>query len=245
MSTRPANSDWTTRTNLRQTMQERIRLHLRDRIISGEFGDGEQLKEARLKTDMGVGPIPLREALGRLEADGFVEYRSYCGFRVRQFTVNDIREIYELRLGLECLAIDLLAQQNIAPLLETLRPGLDVIDASPREMSGTARNEQELMFHGAIVTATGNRLLSKVFEVNGLHWMFMMNVRIKRQPGKPSDPNKHPMPSHRKIYEALEAKDFARARTLMAGHIRKALTGALANWTAAEVICADPPVEGG
>ncbi len=245
MKKQPRIAAFAERPNLRQTMQERVRTHLRERIVRGEFNRGEQLKEERLRTELGVGTIPLREALGRLEADGLLEYRSYCGFRVRQFTLQDIREIYELRMGLERLAIDLLAEQDIEPLLERLRYSLDVIDASPREMSNTARNEQELIFHGAIVAATGNRLLSKVFEVNGLHWMFMMNVRTKRPPGKSPDTDKRPVPSHREIYEALEARNFARAQTLVAGHIRKALQHTLVNWAAVVVVDAGDTVEVG
>ena len=225
------------RPNLRQTMQERVREHLRGRIVSGEFKCGEQLGETRLTAELDVGPIPLREALGRLEADGLVEYRSYCGFRVREITAQDIKEIYELRLGLECLAIDLLAGREMEPLLGELRDCLAVIDASPIEMSDTARNEQEHHFHGAIVSTTGNRLLLKIFELNGLHCMFTRNVA----PNPPMPPMVTETeatavyPAHREIYEALAAKDFIRARALDAEHIRTGMLRVLARWTAAGV----------
>ena len=93
--------------NLRQTMQERVYEHLMDRIKDGSYKPGERLGEAKLKEDLGIGHIPLREALGRLERDGVIEYRSYRGYRVRSFSPKELAEIYDVREALECFAVAL------------------------------------------------------------------------------------------------------------------------------------------
>ena len=74
---------------------------LRDNIVNGVLPPGAVLREAELATRFGVSKTPLRDALVRLQKDGFVEIPPYRSAVVVGYSRTDLREIYELRELLE------------------------------------------------------------------------------------------------------------------------------------------------
>jgi DNA-binding GntR family transcriptional regulator len=85
----------------RRTVTEAVADALRERILSGELGDGEQLRQDALATAYGVSRIPVREALRRLEAEGLVTFYPHRGAVVSQLSLDDILELFEIRAQLE------------------------------------------------------------------------------------------------------------------------------------------------
>jgi DNA-binding GntR family transcriptional regulator len=86
---------------------------LRERIISGRLHPGTPLTERELAEQLGVSRIPVRDALMQLEAEGLVAGRSNSRC-VIELTERDIRELYQVRLVLEKLAVRLAAQNASA-----------------------------------------------------------------------------------------------------------------------------------
>jgi len=77
---------------------------LRAAIISGELAPGARVVIDELAADLGVSPIPVREALRQLEADGFVTSEPYVGVRVTEIHVRSIAEIFGLLEALEIVS---------------------------------------------------------------------------------------------------------------------------------------------
>ncbi|MDJ0992891.1 MAG: GntR family transcriptional regulator [Dinoroseobacter sp.] len=74
---------------------------IRAQIVSGELAEGERLTEKRLSKDLGLSRTPIREAIGRLILEGFVERQTGYTTRVAHFPEDEIAQIFEIRCILE------------------------------------------------------------------------------------------------------------------------------------------------
>ncbi|MCL6649927.1 MAG: GntR family transcriptional regulator [Chloroflexi bacterium] len=137
-------------------LSEEIYSTLRNAIIEERLPPGMKIVEERLASELGVSRIPLREALHKLERDGFVESLAHRGFRVTSFTESDLQQIYEIREFLEVpaavKAIPKLRQHGFGPVEEAL--------AAMRESVMTGEPikivSQHVRFHRLIYEASDN-----------------------------------------------------------------------------------------
>jgi DNA-binding GntR family transcriptional regulator len=134
---------------------------IRDSVVSGRFGPGEQLVESRLAADLGVSRGPVREALRRLSEEGLVVEYLHRGMFVREFTADSILDIYNVRLALESLAARL-ATRRRAPVdgLEALVDEMRVAAEAGDVEAVTAR---EVEFHETLCELSGNELVASIF----------------------------------------------------------------------------------
>ncbi len=89
-----------------KTTSEVIADKIRHIILSGEFTSGQALKQDVLAARFGVSKIPVREALYLLQNEGLVTFLNNRGSIVSELTVEDVEEIYTVRLSLESLALE-------------------------------------------------------------------------------------------------------------------------------------------
>ena len=85
----------------RRSLPDDIYLLLRDEILGGKYRSGEPLRQDTLAKRFDVSRIPIREALGRLQSNGLLLHRPRRGFVVLSLDLNEIVEIFELRMILE------------------------------------------------------------------------------------------------------------------------------------------------
>ncbi len=88
-----------------KTLTDQAYRQLREDLVHGRFAPGEKLRIERLKQTYGVGATPLREALYRLTADGFVNVQGQRGFRVADMSSEELRDVTDLRVVLEGMAL--------------------------------------------------------------------------------------------------------------------------------------------
>jgi GntR family transcriptional regulator of vanillate catabolism len=93
----------------------RALIEMRELVIRGEFRPGERIREIPLAARLGVSRTPLRLVLERLAHEGLLEARSKGGFVARQFTLQDIMDVIELRGVLEGTAARLAAERLQSP----------------------------------------------------------------------------------------------------------------------------------
>jgi DNA-binding GntR family transcriptional regulator len=94
-----------------RTLAQRVTELLREAIVTGSLPAGYPLRQEELAQRFGISRIPLREALRQLEAEGFVQIVAYRGAVVRPVSATEIRQIAEIRITLESLALDLAVRQ--------------------------------------------------------------------------------------------------------------------------------------
>ena len=88
-----------------KTLTDMAYRRLREDIVRGVFHPGDKLRIEHLKQTYSVGATPLREALYRLSADGFVQVQGQRGFRVAEMSLDELQDITELRVVLEGMAL--------------------------------------------------------------------------------------------------------------------------------------------
>jgi DNA-binding GntR family transcriptional regulator len=196
-------------------LERRVYERLRDEIVAGGLQPGEQLVEARIAGDLGVSKTPVREALIRLQRDGLVQIEPYRGARVLEPSADDIREILELRLLLEC---------RIASDLAVRRPP-DVLDALDASIADTrtalqAGRTQRLLdglteFSDIMAHAGGNsRMVKLLVDLRSV--LLLIGNTSLRAPGR----ERRSIEQHEAILAAIRAGDPERAARATAEHIR-------------------------
>lgn len=135
---------------------------LRQRIASGELPPGEFVREASLAEEFGVSRTPIREAIKFLAWEGLLE-RSERDMRVRVLDLNQVLDIYEVRISLEAAAAHAAASRrtdvDIAHLRHAMRGMNELPDAEIDKRPGAAYD-----VHFAIWSATHNRTLIETLE---------------------------------------------------------------------------------
>src|SRR5436309_10950139 len=89
------------------TLWQRVYEHLREEILSERLEPGAELLEVPLSEELGVSRGPLREAIGRLAAEGLVTVRPRRGAVVRSLSKDEFLELYQVREALEMMAVRL------------------------------------------------------------------------------------------------------------------------------------------
>nr|WP_246266912.1 GntR family transcriptional regulator [Nonomuraea typhae] len=160
---------------VRSPLRDEIRRQLVDGLISGRWAPGERIVERRIATDLGVSQAPVREALRELEALRLIESSPNKGARVRPFTRDDLREVYQVRAGLEETAARLGA------------PSVEVLESCTARLGDAAADgaladqvSAGIAFHREIVAASGNALLLSVWEGLGLEVWTHLSIRLFR-----------------------------------------------------------------
>src|SRR6267142_5658760 len=87
---------------------------IKEAILTGSISPGDQIVESRIARELGSGIPLVREALIELEQEGFVQKTPYKGTTVTKLGPKEIREIFQLRVELEALAMEW-AKENVTP----------------------------------------------------------------------------------------------------------------------------------
>lgn len=148
-----------------------------DGIIAGRYPAGSAMRERELSAELSVSRVPVREALGRLTTEGFLTTSRYRSAAVRQLTLKDVDESFDLRMALEVLAARQAAMavaagasgEELEGLVAEARRLLDAGDGHR-----LARVNVEL--HEAVVRLSGNRTLEGLMRplFGRMRWIFAM-----------------------------------------------------------------------
>lgn len=146
------------------TLADQVYEAVRNRILDGELEPGEFAREQELSSAMGVSRTPVREALGRLASEGFLERIPHRGFRVPTEAVSRILEVYPIVSALELLAGRLAFPEVDDEDLEELRAIngelRDAMEAEDVDAAIELNND----FHALIADRSGNQTLIELLE---------------------------------------------------------------------------------
>jgi DNA-binding GntR family transcriptional regulator len=137
---------------------------LREAILSGTVKGGDQIVEAKLAQEFGVGQGLIREALIELEHHGFVQRTPFTGTTVSTLTLEDAQQIFDVRIELEPLAFSLAAKRanphdiaNLSDLIEKTK-----LAAKAEDLEGFF--ETHLDFRKRVWESSGNRYVQQALE---------------------------------------------------------------------------------
>ncbi len=113
-----------------RTSEEAAVAFLRDAILSGQFRPGDHLNQDRIARALGMSRIPIRAALRQLEAERLVTIHPFRGSTVATRTPDEIAELYDLRITVECLALSYVAQSLTPEVFARILPDARHLDAA-------------------------------------------------------------------------------------------------------------------
>ena len=191
-----------------------VRRELERRILAGELEPGDKLTEEDIAGALNVSRGPVREAFRALEQAGLVRTEKNRGVFVRQVSVEDADEIYEVRAGLDELIGRLLAARIQPGQLAELRELLKKMQKAARARSVDAYYPLNVSFHDRLAEFTGNRTLVAHYRrlVNELH-LYRRETLARGADSFPISTREHS-----EIVDALARRDSDRAGRLMYEH---------------------------
>jgi DNA-binding GntR family transcriptional regulator len=197
-----------------RTLREQVLDHLREEILSNKLEPGTELHEVALAQSLGISRGPLREALGRLAAEGLVTITPRRGAVVTKLTRQEFVDAYQVREALESLAVRLAVPRLTDEDIATLRRLADAMvhhAAAGDEQAFFAANRE---FHSVFVTASGNQKLRQMHDqlINQMARLLKTSRQLR---GTLERSNAE----HQAIIEAVEARDAERAARLLEEHI--------------------------
>ena len=207
----------------RLVFREEIRNTIRDAIFSGMLKPGDRIIETYWAKEMGVSQGPVREAIRDLEAMGLVETIPFKGSRVRSLTKKYIRDNYNVRMCLEAKsihdAISELSDTEFKKLCKTLSGILDTMHKAAEKANLQAFTDSDATFHRAIIDAIDNDALLKAWEQCNIRNWFMISLLTD------SASLMQLYQSHDAIYQAIAARDAAKAEDLLENQLISMMNG--------------------
>ncbi len=195
-----------------QNAAEELYTALFDQIVSGKQPAQNHLKEEALAEQFGVSRTPVREALRLLAQDGLVELLSRQGARVIPFTADDIEDLYDMRMALELLALDIAGQSLRLQYLKEIRE--DILARPIRKERHTHTNI-DARLHRYLIESTGRRYLSMMY--NRIERL-MQHFRLLGF--KNPEVAKRANEEHIALIDAILVRDIEKAKTILREHIK-------------------------
>lgn len=186
-------------------------------ILQGDLGPGDRLRDTVLAERLGVSRTPVREALLRLEREGFIESQMGRGFSVRSLSETEVREVYPLVALLESRAL-----HASRPLTEDQVARLDEIGHQLEEAEPLARIDLDTRWHRTLLEGCGNgHLLRMLEDLKRILFRYECSfMQVSSWVAESAD-------EHRAIQAAALARDLPLAERLLETHWEKSLTALL------------------
>ncbi|EEE36791.1 transcriptional regulator, GntR family [Rhodobacteraceae bacterium KLH11] len=195
-------------------------------IIFGELQPGSKLKLDALKERYSASLSTLRETLNRLASDGFVEAPEQRGFLVTPVSREDLTEISELRVLLECHALELSIANGDTDWEGNLVAAHHKLHLMEQQLLKGDDSEKETWkrydweFHQAMIAACNSKnLLSLHSIIYDKYLRYQMLVLTYR--------GEEAVKEHKGMFDAALARDAGTAKKLLEDHIRNGLTHTL------------------
>tara|TARA_A100001391_G_scaffold205405_2_gene205833 strand:+ start:25065 stop:25751 length:687 start_codon:yes stop_codon:yes gene_type:complete len=195
----------------RPNLTEQVYEQLIDILIRGELQPGDVIVERRMAERLNASRTPVREALGRLEAEGLVYKQPGRGVTVSPFSTEAFVELLNVRQLLEAEAARLAAGRIPEEKLRAIRDALEELGKQPKPNLSDIWDVDD-MLHGAVADAAGNSLLADMIrDLRRRTHVF----NAYRNPVTP----KFGVEENMALLDAIASGDRARAHAAMAEHI--------------------------
>ncbi len=188
--------------------------------IKGEIFDfqlmpGDRFTESEVASRMQVSRTPVREALYRLESEGYLEVMFRSGWRVRPFDFQMFENLYDVRVVLEVAALRRLCEMPEQAALAELK-SIWLVSPQERMSEGRAVAAADEAFHATLVAATGN------LEMARIHHEVTERIRIIRRLDFTQERRVDASyQEHAKILRAVLQRKVDHAQLLLKSHIEE------------------------
>ena len=192
---------------------------IKNRILEGTYEAYSYVREAAVAKELDVSRTPVREALRELTSEGWLEAIPHAGARVVAWTENDAREVFDIRLLLEPMAVAAAAKNmegttlaEVRLLAEEMESLVDLVPSDEDARNKIASLNYE--FHRRLIKSGKNQRLTLLLG------NIVPNSVIRRNIGKYNIEHlRRSMQHHIEILQAVEAGNSAWAESVMRTHL--------------------------
>ena len=200
-----------------QPLREVVCESLRKAILNGTLAPGERLMEVQLADELGISRTPIREAIRKLEQEGYVIMLPRRGSYVSSVSVHDVQEIFEIRSALESLSIGLAARRIENEELEQLQKLLLLIEGYIEDNDIENIVKTDVAFHDLLYQVSRNERLRTIVS-NLKEQLARFRTLSMSYPGRLQDT----LEEHREMVEAIANGDVEAARDAAERHMERA-----------------------
>jgi len=190
---------------------------LKDAIVNGKLKPGERLMEQQVAEELCVSRTPVREAIRKLEIEGFIIIVPRKGAYVSDVSLKDIAQVFEVRAAMEALAAGLAAQRISDEQLGVLEKKLAEVESVAESLDLDSIIQFDTDFHEIIYNASKNDRLVQILH-NLREQIQRYRTTSLASPGRLKDTIKE----HRELLEAISTRDVTLAQRVAKEHIENA-----------------------
>ena len=186
-------------------------------ILTGVLRPLERITEARVAERLGLSRTPIREAFGRLAAEGLIAVVPQRGSFVSQLSLDHVLEMYQIRTPLECMAARIAAEVIDGSQLAQLERLVEMEASRDTDRNAAESLAVNAQFHEIIIACARNRRLSALLadlqsQVHRARMLWPSTVSRLSETWR----------EHAEIIEALKARDPNASERLMRQHLEHA-----------------------
>ena len=189
---------------------------IKNLLLDHQLVPGQNLVSRNLEQKLNMSRTPIINALTRLEQEGFVVSRANYGFYVRETSLEEVGELFEIREKLENVAIDFVSQNMTDDELKELKKALMAYKKYSHPVYDRHRLDLDIKFHTQIVSMGKKPYYTELMNRFYQNFYFKLNTMLLTTAIAQFTED------HDQLYEALVKRDFKKATRLATLHQRRA-----------------------
>ena len=191
-----------------------------ENIVEGIYQPGQKISPKEIAGRLQISGSPVRDALERLERDGWIERFPQSGTYIKQISLRDIEEVYELRSMLEAGAVELAIARMTPQQLEDLKETVDILNRAAKSNFVEEYEKADTNFHHKLVAATANESVINAFNsVLRKTRCYFIALKATKHDLRTIAEIEHTSISHTHIVQAIIDKNTKLAKKLIKDHI--------------------------
>lgn len=208
-----------------KTLTEQAADEIRNRIVGGQFEFGEALSEIALANELGVSKTPVREAFLQLKNEGLVDILPQRGTFVFRMTIEEFRQLSEMREILEVNSLRFTLRNGGKDLIDSLAPIIEGMRNATNAKDPLLYRQFDALFHNAIIYASRNGFIESAYNIIALRIQAFRNrLPLDEQKWRSLD-------QHLEVAELIRAQETDKAAEYLRAHIRGAFNDYVARVT--------------
>lgn len=203
-------------------LRDKIYNTIKERITSGEYAPGQPLNEKDIITELNTSRTPFREAINALSEEGLVQVYPHRGIFVRDLSLKDITDGFDIRYLLEPYVLELASQRMPLSKIDDLIERINNID----QTDYFAMLEEDSYFHKTLVDYIDNKQLCKImsnlYAYNQFQVALFDNPRTKYVSPERLNGTVQSLKEHLDVLLCMKRRDTAAALEKMRYHLAQA-----------------------
>lgn len=195
-------------------IRKQVYEHLRDQVLNHPNHSSDRLVEAKIAKELGISRTPVREALHLLEKDGFVESIPRVGYSIKKLTIDELDEIFEMRMVNEKLACRWAVGKIKASGLKKMEKNIAGTEKILEKGTPHLFIDYDEEFHEILVQSSGSKHLFDLCQQ-----LRQLMLRYRAASIKTAESVENALAGHKRIFEALKSRDQESLEAELARHL--------------------------